>query len=59
MPMLELMGWGWALTLLNYGDEWRAHRDSQSKGSTPGDPQIQPRLHPKCARSPAPSSRKS
>ncbi|KZP15689.1 hypothetical protein FIBSPDRAFT_749711, partial [Athelia psychrophila] len=26
MPMLELMGWGWALTLLNYGDEWCAHR---------------------------------
>ncbi|KZP26041.1 cytochrome P450 [Athelia psychrophila] len=28
----ELMGWGWNLTLLNYGDEWRAHRRLAVKG---------------------------
>ncbi|KZP11349.1 hypothetical protein FIBSPDRAFT_1050806 [Athelia psychrophila] len=32
MPMLELMGWGWALTLLNYGDERHAHRRLAVKG---------------------------
>ncbi|KZP16288.1 cytochrome P450 [Athelia psychrophila] len=32
MPMAELMGWGWSLAFLNYGDEWRAHRRLAVKG---------------------------
>ncbi|KAF8523779.1 cytochrome P450 [Hysterangium stoloniferum] len=26
IPMLDLVGWGWAFTLMPYGDRWRQHR---------------------------------
>ncbi|KZP04234.1 cytochrome P450 [Athelia psychrophila] len=43
MPMAtELMGWGWALTLMPYGDEWRAHRRLAVKGF---DAQVIPKFN--------------
>ncbi|KZP10035.1 cytochrome P450 [Athelia psychrophila] len=42
IPMSELMGRGWSLALMPYGDEWRAHRRLAVKGF---DAQVVPKFN--------------